>query len=386
MRENIGYVGQEPVLFATSIKQNLMMAKEDATDAELWDALKKANAAEFVQGLPDKMNTFVGNSGTALSGGQKQRLAIARAILKNPQILLLDEATSALDRKNEMEIQKTLDEISHGRTTIVIAHRLSTVMNADHIIVFDQGKIVEEGRHEELIAKKGRYYVLQQFQLQTQDNDKDEAKPQEETLKEPVLTSKVSSIKNKVNAKETPAEIEIAVVDPRDQIPVKNKKKSSSVFARLFVYSKGDLPIIIIGCISSLIHGTLMPLIAPILANMVTVLSFPEDPDYGKKTGLYSGYFLAIAVVGFITLSIQLTLFNMVAEQLSRKVRGDVFRKYIRMPISWFDEPHNSPAALGSKLSTDASLINTLTGSAFGPSLQALSSLVPGLVISHIAN
>ena len=384
MRENIGYVGQEPVLFATSIKQNLMMAKEDATDAELWDALKKANAAEFVQGLPDKLDTFVGNSGTALSGGQKQRLAIARAILKNPQILLLDEATSALDRKNEMEIQKTLDEISHGRTTIVIAHRLSTVINADHIIVFDQGKIVEEGRHEELIEKKGRYYVLQQFQLQ--EKDKEETKPhEEETLKEPVLTSKVSSVKNKVNPKETPAEVEIAVVNQPNQAAAK-KKKHPSVFGRLFVYSKGDLPIIIIGCVSSLVHGTLMPLIAPILSNMVTVLSFPNSPDYGKKTGLYSGYFLAIAVVGFITLSIQLSLFNMIAEQLSRKVRGDVFRKYIRMPISWFDEPHNSPAALGSRLSTDASLINTLTGSAFGTYLQALSSLITGIVISFIAN
>lgn len=143
LRGQMGYVGQEPVLFATSIKENLLFAKEDATDEELWAALKKANAADFVEQLPDKINTYVGTSGTQLSGGQKQRLAIARAILKNPPILLLDEATSALDRKNELEIQETLDKVAEGRTTIVIAHRLTTVQNADKILVFDQGVIVE---------------------------------------------------------------------------------------------------------------------------------------------------------------------------------------------------------------------------------------------------
>ena len=153
------------------------MAKDDATDEQLWSALKKANASEFVQGLPDKLNTFVGNSGSALSGGQKQRLAIARAILKDPKILLLDEATSALDRKNEMEIQRTLDEISTGRTTIVIAHRLSTVINSDHIIVFDGGKVVEEGKHQELVVKQGRYYTLQHLQLQAEEKEKEKAQP-----------------------------------------------------------------------------------------------------------------------------------------------------------------------------------------------------------------
>ncbi len=390
MRDNIGYVGQEPVLFATSIKENLMMAKEDATEAELWEALKKANAAEFVQGLPDKLKTFVGNGGTALSGGQKQRLAIARAILKNPQILLLDEATSALDRKNEMEIQKTLDEISKGRTTIVIAHRLSTVINSDHIIVFDQGKIVEEGRHEELIERKGRYYTLQQFQLQT---NQDDSNGQEESspVAPPQLAKTVSTTrKTSTNKKTEPNQIEITVDQPpQKQELAKNvvkKSSSSNTFARLFVYSREDLPIIILGCTSSLIHGALMPLIAPVLANIITVLSFPDSPDYGKKTGLYSGYFLAIAFAGFLTLAIQMSLFTLVSEKLSRKVRGDVFRKYVRMPIGWFDEPQNSPAALGSKLSTDAALINTLTSSVFGTYLQALSSLVTGIIISFIGN
>ena len=173
LRDNIGYVGQEPALFATSIEENLRFAKPDATEEEIWAALKAANMDEFVRKrLKDGLNTFVGSGGAQLSGGQKQRIAIARAILKNPNILLLDEATSALDRKNEIEIQKTLDEIAENRTTIVIAHRLSTIRNADLIIVFDGGHIVEQGTHDELIRKKGRYFQLAFQQLPHEEQQK----------------------------------------------------------------------------------------------------------------------------------------------------------------------------------------------------------------------
>ena len=152
----MGYVGQEPVLFATTIRENLYYGRTGATEEEIWDALRRSNAYDFVQKLPQKLDTQVGSGGNQFSGGQKQRLAIARAILKNPPILLLDEATSALDRISEKAIQKTLDEISHGRTTITIAHRLQTIQNADKIIVIDKGVIVEEGTHDELIRAGGK--------------------------------------------------------------------------------------------------------------------------------------------------------------------------------------------------------------------------------------
>jgi len=387
MRENIGYVGQEPVLFATSIKENLMMAKEDATDEELWDALKKANAAEFVQGLPDKLNTFVGNSGTALSGGQKQRLAIARAILKNPKILLLDEATSALDRKNEMEIQRTLDEVSEGRTTIVIAHRLSTIINADHIIVFDGGKVVEEGKHEELVAKKGKYYALQHLQLQTEEKEK---KAQEEKEKKESGEPKSANTVDSANTKtEQDYQVSIKVDNgssAKSATQVQPKNTSSNVIYRLMKYSKADVPLIITGGFAALVHGMVQPLIAPILANVLGVLAFPSSPDYSKKAGLYSGLFLALAFIAFISYSVQQALFSIVAERLSRKVRAEVFRKFVRMPIGWFDEPLHAPGALGSKLSTDATLLNTLTSSVFGVYAQGLSSAVTGLIVSFIGN
>lgn len=145
LRENIGYVGQEPVLFAASIRENLLFGKEDASEAELVGALRRAEAYDFVFDLEDKMETFVGMGGGQLSGGQRQRIAIARTLLKNPQILLFDEATSALDRRNERLIQKTLDQISAGHTSITVAHRVRTIMNSDVIHVLDKGKVIESG-------------------------------------------------------------------------------------------------------------------------------------------------------------------------------------------------------------------------------------------------
>ena len=165
LRENIGYVGQEPAMFATSIRENLRFAKPDATEEQMWAALRDANIDEFIRGLEKGLDTFVGSGGAQLSGGQKQRIAIARAMLKNPKILLLDEATSALDRKNEISIQKTLDEISKDRTTIVIAHRLSTIQNSDVILVFNNGVIEERGKHAELLKLKGKYYDLTHHQV-----------------------------------------------------------------------------------------------------------------------------------------------------------------------------------------------------------------------------
>jgi len=141
-RKQIGYVSQEPVMFSMSIRENLLFAKEDATEEQMVQALKEANAWEFVRKMEKGLDTFLGAGGAQISGGQKQRIAIARAILKNPSMFVFDEATSALDRRNEKEIQESLSLLSQNRTTLVIAHRLSTIQRADVIIVLSHGKIV----------------------------------------------------------------------------------------------------------------------------------------------------------------------------------------------------------------------------------------------------
>ena len=160
LRKLLGLVTQDSILFNDSVKNNILIGKEDASDEEVIEALKIANAWEFVKDLPKGIETNVGDSGNKLSGGQKQRLSIARAVLKNPPIMILDEATSALDTESERLVQVALENMMKNRTSIVIAHRLSTIQNADEIIVMQKGEIVEQGKHNELINKKGMYNNL----------------------------------------------------------------------------------------------------------------------------------------------------------------------------------------------------------------------------------
>ena len=160
LRAQMGLVTQDAILFNDSIKNNINLGKGDATDQEIIEALQIANAWEFVKDLPDGIDTNIGDSGNKLSGGQKQRLSIARAVLKNPPIMILDEATSALDTESERLVQKALENMMQNRTSIVIAHRLSTIQNADQIVVMQKGAIVEQGKHQELLDKKGVYHNL----------------------------------------------------------------------------------------------------------------------------------------------------------------------------------------------------------------------------------
>ncbi|KAK0147855.1 Phosphatidylcholine translocator ABCB4 [Merluccius polli] len=158
----MGIVSQEPVLFDCSLAENIAYGDNSRTITmkEIQAAAEAANIHSFIDGLPQKYNTQAGDKGTQLSGGQKQRIAIARAILRNPKVLLLDEATSALDTESEKVVQEALDQASQGRTCIVVAHRLSTIQNADRIVVFQDGVVVEQGTHQQLLAQKGFYHTL----------------------------------------------------------------------------------------------------------------------------------------------------------------------------------------------------------------------------------
>ena len=171
LRKNIGIVQQDIYLFNSSIRDNILYGRLDATEEEVIEAAKRANIHDYVMSLPNGYDTEIGERGVRLSGGQKQRLSIARVFLKNPPILILDEATSALDNTTEILIQGALDELCRGRTTLVVAHRLSTIKNADEIAVIDGGRVVEQGTHEELMAKNGAYAKLYNLQFRANEGN-----------------------------------------------------------------------------------------------------------------------------------------------------------------------------------------------------------------------
>jgi ABC-type multidrug transport system fused ATPase/permease subunit len=166
IRAQMAIVPQDVFLFGGTIRENIAYGKNGSTEVEIIDAATQANAWEFIQSFPEKLDTIVGERGVQLSGGQRQRIAIARAVLKNPKILILDEATSSLDSESERLVQEALDKLMKGRTSVVIAHRLATIRNADKIIVLENGTIIEQGTHNELLANtNGLYKALTELQF-----------------------------------------------------------------------------------------------------------------------------------------------------------------------------------------------------------------------------
>ena len=407
LRRFIGYVGQEPVLFAMSVRENLLMAKPSATEAEIVDALKKANAWVFVQKLENKLDTYVGAGGSQLSGGQKQRIAIARSILQNPKILLLDEATSALDRRNERQIQETLDNFASQRTTLTIAHRLSTIINSDLIYVFSKGKVVESGNHQQLMAMNGVYTKLVTIQLhgtaaQTQSEIPDPDAPALD------LGEKKVSVDPQIDnePEDQAAEVEEIVVKSTELTPEERKKfeaeeqkKAKEAAKRLTKYLEGNYGILIMGCIFAAAVGALMPVFAIFLAKMITILSkfqillflgkSRDDKEWedNKNEALYIGmWFLIMAVIALVTNFFQLGLFNMLAQKISSRIRQDLYSHFLTREQEFFDDVKNNPGELSSILAKDCLTVNTVVSTSYGAQINGMGAFVGGIIIAMIAS
>uniref|UniRef100_A0A0E0JHC1 ABC transporter B family member 21 n=1 Tax=Oryza punctata TaxID=4537 RepID=A0A0E0JHC1_ORYPU len=393
IRSKIGLVSQEPVLFAASIKENIAYGKDNATDQEIRAAAELANASKFIDKMPQGLDTSVGEHGTQLSGGQKQRIAIARAILKDPRILLLDEATSALDAESERIVQEALDRVMTNRTTVIVAHRLSTVRNADTITVIHQGTLVEKGPHHELLKDpEGAYSQLIKLQ-EANRQDKSDRKGdsgarsgKQLSINQSASRSRRSSRDNSHHSFSVPFGMPLGI-DIQDGSSDKlcDEMPQDVPLSRLASLNKPEIPVLILGSIASVISGVIFPIFAILLSNVIK--AFYEPPHLLRKDSqFWSSMFLVFGAVYFLSLPVSSYLFSIAGCRLIKRIRLMTFEKVVNMEIEWFDHPENSSGAIGARLSADAAKVRGLVGDALQLVVQNTTTLIAGLVIAFVSN
>ncbi|CAL8079209.1 unnamed protein product [Prunus armeniaca] len=405
IRQKIGLVSQEPVLFTSSIKDNIAYGKDGATTEEIRAAAELANAAKFIDKLPQGLDTMVGEHGTQLSGGQKQRVAIARAILKDPRVLLLDEATSALDAESERVVQEALDRIMINRTTVIVAHRLSTVRNADTIAVIHRGTIVEKGPHSELIKDpEGAYSQLIRLQEmstvseQTAVNDHERLSSVDSRRHSSQRFSNLRSISRGSSGRGNSSRhsfsnsygVPIGVLETASAEPDIPASTSSTVppevsLSRLAYLNKPEIPVLLLGTIAAAANGVILPIFGIMISSIIK--TFFEPPHQLRKDSkFWALIFLVLGVGSFIAQPSRQYLFAVAGCKLIKRVRSMCFEKVVYMEVSWFDDPEHSSGAIGARLSADAASLRGLVGDALGLLVQNLATAIAGLCIAFVAN
>uniref|UniRef100_A0A8C9VRZ6 ATP-binding cassette, sub-family B (MDR/TAP), member 4 n=1 Tax=Scleropages formosus TaxID=113540 RepID=A0A8C9VRZ6_SCLFO len=345
LRRMIGVVSQEPVLFATTIAENIRYGREDVTQQEIEMAAQEANAYDFIMQLPDKFETLVGDRGTQLSGGQKQRIAIARALVRNPKILLLDEATSALDAESETIVQLALDKVRQGRTTIVVAHRLSTIRNADLIAGFQNGQVVELGTHGELMARKGIYHSLVTMQV----------------CRELIAVTLLPFRFSPSSRRSPPEPLPVNSLNLEDKPPPVS-------FLKVLRLNLPEWPYIVVGLFCAICNGAIQPAFAIVFSKIIAVFADPDDDAVRQKSTFFSLMFVTIGVVSFVTLFLQV-----------RRLR-----KILTTEVGWFDDCKNSVGALTTRLATDAAQVQGATGVRMATLAQNVANLGTSIIIAFV--
>eukprot|EP00727_Mastigamoeba_balamuthi_P005492 m51a1_g1562 putative multidrug resistance protein 1-like (3087) ;mRNA; r:38021-50690 len=368
LRSQIGVVSQEPVLFAMSIKDNIALgATGPVTLEQIESAAKKANAHDFIAALPMGYDTLVGERGAQLSGGQKQRIAIARALVRRPKLLLFDEATSALDATSERIVQEAIDNISHGVTCIIIAHRLSTVRNADLIVAFKGGRVEEQGSHEQLVAKKGLYYkLLMRQQLAEQQEKKEKA---EEAL----------------NNREVVEMKEEEESGPQDEESPRKEVKFATVL-RAFGVLRPDWIYVLVSSLASVINGAIFPVYALIFSEIVSELFYVpgtgDDTEHHHKISFWAVAFCILGAWTFIGAVTANALIDIAGERQTKYLRYECFKAMMRQEIGWFDDKRNMTGVLTTRLATEATMLHNLTGNQLAVLLSMVSTIAAGVAIA----
>ena len=370
LRQQVRIVSQEPVLFATTIAQNirhgLVGTKYEHLaddDKQLWtlitEAAKTANAHDFICDLDQGYQTNVGMRGLLLSGGQKQRIALARAIIGDPKILLLDEATSALDTKSEGMVQAALERASRGRTTIVIAHRLSTVKNAHNIIVMSHGKVVEQGTHNDLLEAKGAYHTLVEAQAIAGDN----ASRSSDLLPVPDSpTNRSGQVRLTGNAKQDEKRASHTEEAPLTTVTGTTESKAPHyslwrLIATVVSFNIPDWPYGLTGILCAFVTGGAIPTQSVLFAKSIASLALPQDDNAKSQIAFWSWMFFLLAIVQLLAYLVQAYVVAWCSEKLVRRARNACFRAILRQDAAFFDRLENSPGALTSFLGTTANVL-----------------------------
>ncbi|XP_060800671.1 ATP-dependent translocase ABCB1 [Amyelois transitella] len=367
LRKQIGLVGQEPVLFNTTVRENIRYGRQDADDAAIEECARQANAHQFIMKLPMGYDTLVGERGASLSGGQKQRIAIARALVRNPSILLLDEATSALDTSSEAKVQKALDKAQEGRTTIVVAHRLSTIRNVDTIYVFKAGEVIESGNHIELMKKKGHYYDMVMIQgISGVDEEGD------------ITLTRQVSVKSEKDDEE-----EIIIPERKDSEDIGEKKTEVS-FWQVIRLNSPEWKSISIASLCSLLSGFAMPVLAIILGDFVGILSGNDQEAIQAEVRRFAIIFIAIGVFSGVTNFLTVFFYGVAGEYLTERLRRQMFEKLLQQEIGFYDDKENTTGALCARLSGEGAAVQGATGQRIGTVLQAIGTFGFSLVLSLV--
>ncbi|KAJ2926584.1 hypothetical protein H1R20_g10519, partial [Candolleomyces eurysporus] len=399
LRSQIGLVSQEPTLFATTIQENVAHGLtgtqwEDASDEKKFELIKdaciKANADGFISKLPNGYDTMVGERGFLLSGGQKQRVAIARAIVSDPRILLLDEATSALDTQSEGVVQDALDKAAAGRTTITIAHRLSTVKDADVIYVMGDGLVLESGTHSELLANDGAYARLVHSQrlresqdaLHIEDLDDLDVKGDGQDVE------KVAKDEISLGRKHSQHSLASQVLEERQLAASKRDKEPEYslfyLFKRFGAIIKDQWLRYLFAFAAAAASGCAYPAFGVVFAKGIEGFTLPtreQRRHEGDRTALW---FFIIAVGATCTLAIQICLGSSAAVILASRLRSKGFRAILRQDIEFFDRDENSTGALTAKLSDNPQKINGLAGVTLGAIVQAITTIISGSILGLV--
>eukprot|EP00980_Cylindrotheca_fusiformis_P009868 scaffold2184_cov128-Cylindrotheca_fusiformis.AAC.14 len=382
-RDQIGYVGQEPTLFNETIANNIAYGAPDSTRQEIEDAARSANAYDFIMGFPEGFDTPVGERGTQLSGGQKQRIAIARALVKKPEVLLLDEATSALDNESEAIVQEALDKLMtlKSQTCIVIAHRLTTIRNADRIAFIADGKVKEIGSHEELMKlPHGRYKRL----VESQDRNAT------------ALTLGISSKKATGTSEEED--------EPDWEKEIEEAESSAFNLKRARTLASPDVLYYLFGSLGMIMSGCVYPMWGLLFAETIDLLfrvTFKCDDGFLARNEEYATcqdywndkaqtleddsymvglYWLILFICCIAGNLIAFYGFGQASERLNKRVRDDAFQSLVRQEVSYFDK--RSVGKITSQLQEDAARVHTFTGEPVRTLLIAVSSVVVGIALS----